>query len=224
MVNEKPIIFVKGVVGKNFNGFTLSSTMSTIIEINPDLPAIKELVDWFNEVGFQHASSNFKVYVMADLFKITTSELLTAEMKYYATNVIIKGLQQQENIWYPSCNICKSKVTINEDVVRCAKCSKENIDYSLRYLLKLYVEDETSNAIFTQFDSEVESIIGVLVSELENIKVTSIEEYNKIIKNSCDKEMTFIIKAQDKICGNRTFLSLTVQSIKKDSQEIKHGI
>ncbi|KAI0496585.1 hypothetical protein KFK09_022905 [Dendrobium nobile] len=161
---------------------------------------------------------------MADLFKIITSELLTGEMKYYATKVIIKGLQQEESIWYSSCNICKSKVTINEDVVHCAKCSKENIDYSLRYVLKLYVEDDTSNAIFTLSDSEAESIISVPVSELENIKVTSIEEYIKIVKNSCDKEMTFIIKAKDKICGNRTFRSLTVQSIKKDSHEINHGI
>ncbi|KAH0460469.1 hypothetical protein IEQ34_011132 [Dendrobium chrysotoxum] len=202
MMNEKPTIFAKAVVGKNFNGFTLSSTMSTIIEINPDLPATKELMDWFNETGFRHASTNFDVYVMADLLKINTSELLSGEMKYYATKVIIKGLQQEESIWYPSCNTCKSKVTITEDVVRCAKCSKENIDYSLRYLIKLYVEDDTSNSIFTLFNNEAASIIGVPVSDLKNTKVTNIEEYNKIIKDSCDKEMTFIIKAQDKTYGN----------------------
>ncbi|KAL0924602.1 hypothetical protein M5K25_005446 [Dendrobium thyrsiflorum] len=48
MSNEKPIILVKGVVGKYFNGFTLSSTISTIVEINPNLPATKELMDWSN--------------------------------------------------------------------------------------------------------------------------------------------------------------------------------
>ncbi|KAL0925828.1 hypothetical protein M5K25_004198 [Dendrobium thyrsiflorum] len=224
MMNEKPIIFVKGVVGKNFNGFTLSSTISTIIEINPDLPTTKEMMDWFNETGYRHASSNFDAYLVANLLKINTSELSLGEMKYYATKVIIKGLQQEENIWYPSCNTCKSRVTITKDIVRCSKCSKENAAYSLRYLIKLYVEDETSNAIFTLFDNEAESIIGVPVSELEKIKVTDIEEYNKIIKNSCDKEMTFIIKAQDKIYGNRTFRSLTVQSIKEDSYEINNTI
>ncbi|KAH0466474.1 hypothetical protein IEQ34_003712 [Dendrobium chrysotoxum] len=183
MINEKPIIFAKGVVGKNFNGFTLSSTISTIIEINPDLPATKEMMDWFNETGYRHSSSHLDAYLMADLLKINTSELSSGEMKHYVTKVIIKGLQHEESIWYPSCNTCKSKVTITKDIARCSKCSKEKADYSLRYLIKLYVEDDTSNAIFTLFDNEAESIIGVPVSELENIKVTNIEEYNKIIKS-----------------------------------------
>ncbi|KAI0527651.1 hypothetical protein KFK09_003256 [Dendrobium nobile] len=171
MRNEKPIIFATGVVGKNFNGFTLSSTISTIIEINPNLPAAKEMMDWFNETDFRHTSSKFDGYLMTNLLKINTSELSSGEVKYYASKVIIKGLQQDENIWYPSCNTCKSKVTITEDIGRCAKCSKESVDYSLRYLVKLYVEDDTSNAILTLFDNEAECIIGLPVTQLEKIKV-----------------------------------------------------
>ncbi|KAI0516175.1 hypothetical protein KFK09_008847 [Dendrobium nobile] len=98
------------------------------------------------------------------------------------------------------------------------------IHANLKYLVKLYVEDDTSNAILTLFDNEAECIIGLPVTQLEKIKVADISEYDKIIKNSCNKEMIFVIKAQDKIYGNRTLRFLTVQSIKKDSCEINHVI
>ncbi|KAL0923308.1 hypothetical protein M5K25_007360 [Dendrobium thyrsiflorum] len=99
--NEKTIILAKGVIGKYFNGFVLSTTTSTTIEINPTLP-----------------------------------------------------------------------------------------------------------------------IIGMPVTELEKIQASSAEDYNNIIKNIFDKEMTFLVKAEDKIYGSRTFRSLTVQSVKKGSDEV----
>ncbi|KAH0454190.1 hypothetical protein IEQ34_016114 [Dendrobium chrysotoxum] len=58
------------------------------------------------------------------------------------------------------------------------------------------------------------------VANLENIKASNIEDYNNIIKNICDKELIFSVKAQDKQFGNRTFRSITVQSVKKVSDEV----
>ncbi|XP_028554339.1 replication protein A 70 kDa DNA-binding subunit B-like [Dendrobium catenatum] len=157
---------------------------------------------------------------MTSLQKINTSEHSTGEIKHYYTRVFAKGLNQEGSIWYNSCNTCKSKVTIIDGIVQCTKCTNENVQCSLRYLIKLSVEDNSSTAIFTLFDNEAEQLIGMPVIELEKIKASKIEDYNNIIKNILEKEMTFLVKAQDKIYGSRTFRSLTVQSIKMDSNEV----
>ncbi|KAI0494134.1 hypothetical protein KFK09_024265 [Dendrobium nobile] len=168
----------------------------------------------------QYTSSFSNTYLMTSLQKINTSEHSTGEIKHYYTRVFAKGLNKEGSIWYNSCNTCKSKVTIIDGIVQCTKCTNENVQYSLRYLIKLSVEDNSSTAIFTLFDNEAEQLIGMPVIELEKIKASKIEDYNNIIKNILEKEMTFLVKAQDKIYGSRTFRSLTVQSIKMDSNEV----
>ncbi|KAH0434250.1 hypothetical protein IEQ34_026862 [Dendrobium chrysotoxum] len=167
-----------------------------------------------------HSSSTFDTYLMADLQKINTSEHSSGEIKYYYTRVFAKGLNQEGSISYNSCNTCKSKVTEIDGIVQCTKCKKDNVEHSLRYLIKLCIEDNSSTAIFALFDNEAEQIIGMPVTKLEEIKASKIEDYNKIIENIFDKKMTFLVKAQDKTYGSRTFRSLTDQTIKKDSDEV----
>ncbi|XP_028555386.1 uncharacterized protein LOC114580831 [Dendrobium catenatum] len=124
---------------------------------------------------------------MTNLQNINTSEQSLGEVKYYSTRVVIKGLNQEGNLWY---------------------------------LIKLRVEDISSTAIFTVFDNEVEQLIGMPVTNLEKIKASNIEDYNNIITNICDKELIFSVKVQDKEYGNRSFRSITVQSIKEISDEV----
>ncbi|KAL0912202.1 hypothetical protein M5K25_018162 [Dendrobium thyrsiflorum] len=218
--NEKTIILAKDVIGKNFNGFILSTIQSTTLEINPNLPSSKELLDLSNINVHQHTSSTFDTCLMTNLQNINISEHSLGEVKYYSTRVVIKGLNEEGNIWYNSCNTCKSKVFIIDDIAKCPKCSNDNAEYSLRYLMKLRVEDNSSTAIFTVFDNEVEQIIGMPVIKLEKIKASNIEDYNNIIRNICDKELIFSVKAQDKQYGNRTFRSITVQSIKENCDQV----
>ncbi|KAI0486592.1 hypothetical protein KFK09_029340 [Dendrobium nobile] len=151
---------------------------------------------------------------------LCNSHPIFLEVKYYSTRVVIKGLNHEGNLWYNSCNTCKSKVFIIDGITKCSKCLKENAEYSLRYLIKLRVEDISSSAIFTVFDNEVEQIIGMPVTNLEKIKASNIEDYNNIITKFCDKELIFSVKVQDKQCGNRTFRSITAQSIKEQSDEV----
>ncbi|KAI0497091.1 hypothetical protein KFK09_023419 [Dendrobium nobile] len=58
------------------------------------------------------------------------------------------------------------------------------------------------------------------VTNLEKIKASNIEDYNNIITNICDKELIFSVKVQDKEYGNRSFRSITVQSIKEIYDEV----
>ncbi|KAI0497087.1 hypothetical protein KFK09_023415 [Dendrobium nobile] len=204
----------------NISGFILSTTQSTTLEINPNLPSSKELLDLSNEIIHQHISSVCDTYLMTNLQNINTSEQLLGEVKYYSTRVVIKGLNQEGNLWYNSCSTCKSKISIIDGIANCSKCSKENPEYSLRYLIKLRVEDISSTAIFTVFDNEVEQLIGMPVTNLEKIKASNIEDYNNIITNICDKELIFSVKVQDKEYGNRSFRSITVQSIKEIYDEV----
>ncbi|KAH0459672.1 hypothetical protein IEQ34_012486 [Dendrobium chrysotoxum] len=86
---------------------------------------------------------------MRNLQNINTSELSLGEVKYYSTRVVIKGLNEEGNIWY---------------------------------LVKLRVEDISSTAIFTVFDNEVEEIIGMLVANLEKIKVVAALRVDDILR------------------------------------------
>ncbi|KAI0503695.1 hypothetical protein KFK09_014633 [Dendrobium nobile] len=157
---------------------------------------------------------------MTNLQNINTSEQSLREVKYYSTRVVIKELNQEGNLWYNSCNTCKSKVFIIDGIAKYSKCSKENLEYSLRYLIKLCVDDISATAIFIVFENEVEKIIGMPVTNLEKIKASNIEDYNKIIITISDKELIFSVKVQDKQYGNRTFRSITVQSIKEEFDEV----
>ncbi|KAI0503733.1 hypothetical protein KFK09_014672 [Dendrobium nobile] len=157
---------------------------------------------------------------MTNLQNINTSEQSLGEVKYYSTRVVIKGLNEEGNLWYNLCNTCKSKVFIINGIAKYSKCSKDNPEYSLRYLIKLRVEDISAIAIFTVFDNEVEKLIGMPVTNLEKIKASNIEDYNDIIINISDKKMIFSVNVQDKQYENQTFRSITVQSIKEGSDEV----
>ncbi|PKU83378.1 hypothetical protein MA16_Dca021028 [Dendrobium catenatum] len=61
--NKKIIILAKGVIGKYFNGFILSTTHSTTLEVNPNLPSSKELLDLYKIFTALHKIFNLTILI-----------------------------------------------------------------------------------------------------------------------------------------------------------------
>ncbi|XP_015920041.1 replication protein A 70 kDa DNA-binding subunit [Parasteatoda tepidariorum] len=221
---SNPVIAVKGARVSEFNGRTLSVSMSSSMQINPDIKEAHILKGWFEREG-----ANMEVQSISGkgpsgsmggdwkTFAQTASEQLGMGDKpdYYINKATIVMLRK-ENCLYMACpsQECNKKVVdMNNGVYRCEKCNREYSEFQWRLLLSLSVADFTENTWVTCFQESAEAILGVSAQELGSFKENDEEKFNEVLTEANFKSYVFKLRTKMETFNEESRLKTTVVTV-----------
>ncbi|CAL1288199.1 unnamed protein product [Larinioides sclopetarius] len=219
-----PVVAVKGARVSDFNGKSLSVTMSSSMQINPDIKEAHVLKGWFEREGYnidaQSISAKGGNTGMGGQWKTfaqTVSEQLGMGDKpdYYINKATIVMLRK-ENCMYMACpgEDCNKKVIdMNNGIYRCEKCNREYSEFKWRLLLSVSVADFTENQWVTCFQEAAENILGVNAQELGTYKETDEERYNEILTDANFKSYIFKLRTKMETFNEESRLKTTVVNV-----------
>ena len=175
------VLAIKGARVSSFNGKSLSSGFTSIIQLSPDLPQCNELKSWFDSQG-QQASFNEISQGRGESGAgggsqepKTIAEML-AESKaaegasYYTVKMTIALFRKEQHVSYTACKACNKKVHQVGDVWRCEPCNVEYETPEYRYILSCNASDHTGSQWISCFDEVGRQLLGVDASTLELFK------------------------------------------------------
>ncbi|KFM74172.1 Replication protein A DNA-binding subunit, partial [Stegodyphus mimosarum] len=204
-----PIITVKGARVSDYNGRSLSVTMSSVLQINPDIKEAHMLKGWYDREGCNlelESISSKSSAVSGNMggqwktFAQAASENLGMGDKadYYVSKATVVMLRK-ENCMYMSCpsEDCKKKVIdMNNGIYRCEKCSREYNEFKWRLLLSISVADFTENQWVTCFQEAAECILSITAEELGSLKESDEERYNEVLTDANFKSYIFKLRTK----------------------------
>ncbi|XP_035220738.1 replication protein A 70 kDa DNA-binding subunit-like [Stegodyphus dumicola] len=220
-----PVVAVKGARVSDYNGRSLSVTMSSVLQINPDIKEAHMLKGWYDREGCNlelESISGKSGAVSGSMggqwktFAQATSENLGMGDKadYYVSKATVVMLRK-ENCMYMSCpsEDCKKKVIdMNNGIYRCEKCSREYNEFKWRLLLSISVADFTENQWVTCFQEAAECILGITAEELGSLKESNEERYNDVLTDANFKSYIFKLRTKMETFNEESRLKTAVVS------------
>lgn len=167
----------------SFDGVTLSTTMQSSFDVNPNIPDVKKLREWFESTGGRDVSSlsmqgnnalglassgeTYRGYKYID--DITTEGLGKGPKPDYIDLRCVPVYLKQDTQWYDACPQCNKKVMLEGamgDRFRCEKCD-QSIVPTQRYLVSIQVTDNVSQVWLTLFNESGAEFFGMTAPELK---------------------------------------------------------
>lgn len=206
---SNPVVAVKAAKVSDFNGRSLSSTMSSTLQVNPDIKEAHLLKGWYEREGCnmeiesisgKSGGSSGNMSGQWKTFAQVTSEQLGMGDKpdYYVTKATVVMLRK-ENCMYMACpgEDCNKKVVdMNNGLYRCEKCSREYTEFKWRLLLSVSLADFTENQWVTCFQEAAESILGITAQELGSLKETDEEKFSEVLADANFKAYVFKLRTK----------------------------
>lgn len=212
--SENPVVLLKGAKVGDYNGRTLGVAMSTVFQINPDIPEAHKLRGWFDQGGCDtemkelsntgmvgggggaamNTQANWKT-----LDQLKNDQLGMGDKADYFS---IKGTvlySKKDNALYMACpeKDCNKKVIDqNDGTYRCEKCSKNYESFKWRMILNINMADFSESTWATCFQEQAEMILGVSSEELGNMKSSNDPRYDEYFSECVFKEFNFKLRAK----------------------------
>ncbi|GFY04709.1 replication protein A 70 kDa DNA-binding subunit [Trichonephila clavipes] len=219
-----PVVAVKGARVSEFNGRSLSVTMSSSMQINPDIKEAHILKGWFEregcnmdvesisgKAGGSNMGGQWKTFAQA-----VSEQLGMGDKPDYFINKATIVMLRKENCMYMACpgEECNKKVIdMNNGIYRCEKCNREYSEFKWRLLLSASVADFTENQWVTCFQEGAEAILGVSAQELGSFKENDEERYNEILTEANFKSYIFKLRTKMETYNEESRLKTTVVSV-----------
>ncbi|KAM3320675.1 hypothetical protein P3S67_007877 [Capsicum chacoense] len=129
------------------------------------------------------------------LENIMDGSLPETQESFYKFKVTILEILNKNEPGFSSCNKCHKIVQVIQDTASCSNCSIENVDYEMRYSLRLEVSDGEQRATVILFEAE-RFFLGYNVKE--NIESTSVKKeesknYRKLVLSK-EKLFNFLVR------------------------------
>jgi replication factor A1 len=188
------VVAVRQVRTGSFDGVTLGSTFQTTFDVNPNLPSVRELHDWFATTGGNDVASlsnqgtfgggieSSESYRGRKMFDDITAEGLGRGPKADFIDVrCVPVYVKQDAQYYDACPTCNRKVqpkNANNDQMQCEKCDKMVVP-TQRYMISLQASDNVSQVWLTLFNEAGIEFYGMTADKL---------------KEECAKDPTFLGK------------------------------
>lgn len=167
----------------SFDGVNLSSTFQSKVDVNPDIPDVRKLSDWFMTTGGTNVTSLSSVgngpgagsggenYRGRKFLDDLAAEGLGRGLKADFVDVRCVPIYMKQDVqWYDACPTCNKKVTAEGaqgDRFRCEKCDTLVVP-TQRYLVSIQVTDNLSQVWLTLFNEAGVEFFGMPASELKN--------------------------------------------------------
>lgn len=204
-----PVVAVKGAKVSDFNGRSLSLTMSSTMQINPDIKEAHLLKGWYDREGCNieaesisgkganaagGLSGQWKTFA-----QVNSEQLGMGDKPDYFINKATVVMLRKENCMYMACpsEECNKKVIdMNNGIYRCEKCNREYSEFKWRLLLSVSLADFSENQWVTCFQEAAEAILGIKAEELGAMKETDEERFNEVLADANFKSYLFKLRTK----------------------------
>lgn len=184
LIAESPILMAKGLRLSDFQGVSLSSTMNTMVLINPVIPDANELRTWYEEDGRtasltpagaslpggtnQNRSSFTDRAVLSDIIQPNVGE---GKPMYFNVRAYISFIKPDQAMWYLACQTCNRKVVEqSSSSYWCEGCQNHYDKCSRRYIMQAKLSDSSGEAWVSAFNEQAESLLGVSADNLSEMR------------------------------------------------------
>ncbi|EAN97168.1 Replication factor A protein 1 [Trypanosoma cruzi] len=166
----------------SFDGVTLSATFQSAFDVNPNIPDVKKLAEWYISTGGRDVSSLSSLGVGAGnnaggenyrgrkYFDDISAEGLGRGPKADFIDVrCVPVYLKQDAQWYDACPQCNKKVTLEGaqgERYRCEKCDRQVVP-TQRYLVSIQASDNVSQKWLTLFNEAGVEFFGMPATELK---------------------------------------------------------
>ncbi|KAF5306707.1 hypothetical protein FQR65_LT07262 [Abscondita terminalis] len=171
--SSQPVVAIKGAkVGEFGGGKNISTLISSVMKVNPDIPEAHRLRGWYDNEGMQKTITNISAKSNAGGFQtpwINVKDVQEQNMgqgekgDYFQFKGTIL-LYRSEKALYQACPTedCKKKVIdLQNGMYRCEKCNREFPNFRYLLLGSMNVADWSGNMWLSLFSSEAEKILGM---------------------------------------------------------------
>ncbi|KAI4487913.1 hypothetical protein M0802_011732 [Mischocyttarus mexicanus] len=206
--SNNPIIAIKGArIGEFNGGKNISTLMTSVVQIDPDIPEAHKLRGWYSSIGISDQAKSLSttnagsmsgewlnLQEACDMINADNSKPVIFNCKLFVS------LIKSENVLYKACPVdsCKKKLIDQANgMYRCEKCNKEYPSFKYRALLNINFGDWQFNQWATAFNEEAEKILGVTAQELGELEANDPEEYLKKFSDVTFK--IFFVKLRMKV-------------------------
>lgn len=230
IASDSPILMAKGLRLSDFQGVSLSSTMNTMVVINPDISNAKDLQSWYEQDGKSASltpagaglpgGTNQSRSSFADravLSEITQPSVGEGKPVYFNVRAYISFIKPDQAMWYLACQTCNRKaVEESTSSYWCEGCQKHSGTCSRRYIMQAKVLDSSGEAWVSAFNEQAESVLGVSankLSEMRNQAGDDNHEYERAVRKAMWQPRVYRISAaQTEYMGEKR-QRLTVRTV-----------
>ncbi|KAI4484282.1 hypothetical protein M0804_007738 [Polistes exclamans] len=187
--NNHPVIAIKGArIGEFNGGKNLSTLMSSVLQIDPDIPEAHKLRGWYNTIGMSDqvknlSTSNKSGIMNGEWLSLQDAIDLLNDKKcssvIYIGKLIVSSIRS-ENVIYKSCPVegCKKKMIDQANgMYRCEKCNKEYPSFKYRVLASINFCDWITCQWAVAFSEEAEKVLSITSQELGELEENDHEQY-----------------------------------------------
>jgi replication factor A1 len=210
--NSHPIVAFKNVKVGDYGGRSLSTLISSAMQINPKIKEGQDLYNW-KETRFgtgemsplQSLSTGLSAGPIETLENRKSISVIKDESlgrgdkpDWLSLKVYVINIKHDNVPWYPACNKCNKKVSESMGEWTCEKCvghiMKEPI---YRYVISCLVSDHTGTNWVSMFNDQGEKMLGYTAKQLHDMKKAGEESsFDKVFKDALFR--SFIVKAMVK--------------------------
>ena len=191
-LGANPVIIAKSCRIGDYNGKSLSTSASSLVELDPDHQKGFELKAWWlrngagttfvplsasaTSMGGSSANVRTNIQAMRTEDTATLGPSRTTNAHYLKATVV--HVPVRDSIYYRSCvsevddgrggrRLCQKKVDMQGEMYVCAE-QHHNRTTNVRYLLTLKVQDPTGECHVRTFHEQAKAVLGVDAPELES--------------------------------------------------------
>ena len=200
-----PVIFVKQCRVGDYNGRSLSTSASSLVELDPDHQKGFELKAWWMREGstaqFVALSSsatstasgsgpNSRTTIQAMRQEDTATLGVLRPANSHLVKATVVHVPVRDTIYYKSCvsevddgrggrRMCQKKVELQGDTYLCAD-QHPNRDCNARFLLSLKIQDATGECHVRTFHEQAKAVLGVDAPEIDGANDPVVAQQNAV--------------------------------------------
>ena len=183
---EGKICAISGAKVSDFNGKSLSTIGSSIMEFDPDIREAGEISYWQQNggteielVGLSTKRAKGSGNSRSDkvLQQIQTESLgRNGKDDWISCMATLTKIEKDKGIYYPACvnENCHKKVQENNGKFFCESCNKMNDTADYRYIMKANILDHTGSQRVDFFNNTAEVIMGMKANDLNDLKANKV--------------------------------------------------
>ncbi|KAG5584663.1 hypothetical protein H5410_045097 [Solanum commersonii] len=160
-----------------------------------DLRAWREIIKAENKDIIVTPSRVMRRAIKVPLPHILDGLLADSQDSMYKFKEKIIDVINIDEPWYSSCKKCHKKVTFIDETTACTNCNIENVEYEMRYCLRLEMCGGEQRARVILFEA-TKFLLGCTVQEYiqsTSVKKEECKNYRKLVLTK-DKEYNFLVR------------------------------